>query len=254
MAVTTATRRDGGRTSSSFTHGVNRHGEPHLHDHVLVGARPDGARRRVLDSRAPLRAPARGRRALSLVAATRTGRTDAVVGVAILRGRRARRRARRGVSGAVGRTSSTIAVRRLHWDARQTRSRVGGATFAASSPTASVDARRDRARDTRRALASPARSKVVPTWRDATSSRRGQRRDASDRPRRALAHVRSTRSIRHSLGSRGVREPVDQCARGADDRRIVRERGAATPRRATSSTSGVSARATSSARTIGRSR
>ncbi len=23
-----------------FTHGVNRHGEPHLHDHVLVGARP----------------------------------------------------------------------------------------------------------------------------------------------------------------------------------------------------------------------
>lgn len=35
----------------SFTHGLNRHGEPHLHDHVLVGARPDGARS-VLDSRA----------------------------------------------------------------------------------------------------------------------------------------------------------------------------------------------------------
>jgi hypothetical protein len=35
----------------SFTHGVNRHGEPHLHDHVLVGAQPDGART-VLDSRA----------------------------------------------------------------------------------------------------------------------------------------------------------------------------------------------------------
>jgi len=35
----------------SFTHGLNRHGEPHLHDHVLVGARPDGART-VLDSRA----------------------------------------------------------------------------------------------------------------------------------------------------------------------------------------------------------
>ena len=34
-----------------FTHGVNRHGEPHLHDHVLVGARPAGARV-VLDSRA----------------------------------------------------------------------------------------------------------------------------------------------------------------------------------------------------------
>ncbi len=34
----------------SFTHGVNRHGEPHLHDHVLVGARPDGERT-VLDSR-----------------------------------------------------------------------------------------------------------------------------------------------------------------------------------------------------------
>ncbi|HEV2427999.1 MAG TPA: relaxase domain-containing protein, partial [Acidimicrobiales bacterium] len=33
-----------------FTHGVNRHGEPHLHDHVLVGARPSGAER-VLDSR-----------------------------------------------------------------------------------------------------------------------------------------------------------------------------------------------------------
>jgi len=35
----------------SFTHGLNRHGEPHLHDHVLVGARPDGSRN-VLDSRA----------------------------------------------------------------------------------------------------------------------------------------------------------------------------------------------------------
>lgn len=34
-----------------FTHGVNRHGEPHLHDHVLVGARPADADR-VLDSRA----------------------------------------------------------------------------------------------------------------------------------------------------------------------------------------------------------
>ena len=34
-----------------FTHGVNRHGEPHLHDHVLVAARPEGARG-VLDSRA----------------------------------------------------------------------------------------------------------------------------------------------------------------------------------------------------------
>ena len=35
----------------SFTHGLNRHGEPHLHDHVLVGARPAGATS-VLDSRA----------------------------------------------------------------------------------------------------------------------------------------------------------------------------------------------------------
>jgi len=34
-----------------FTHGVNRHGEPHLHDHVLVGARPLGSAT-VLDSRA----------------------------------------------------------------------------------------------------------------------------------------------------------------------------------------------------------
>jgi hypothetical protein len=45
-------RDEGGRWTSivSFTHGVNRHGEPHLHDHVLVGAQPDGART-VLDSR-----------------------------------------------------------------------------------------------------------------------------------------------------------------------------------------------------------
>lgn len=35
----------------AFTHGINRHGEPHLHDHVLVGARPQG-QRNVLDSRA----------------------------------------------------------------------------------------------------------------------------------------------------------------------------------------------------------
>jgi hypothetical protein len=33
-----------------FTHGVNRHGEPHLHDHVLVGALPQDSRS-VLDSR-----------------------------------------------------------------------------------------------------------------------------------------------------------------------------------------------------------
>lgn len=35
----------------SFTHGLNRHGEPHLHDHVLVGARPEHSSN-VLDSRA----------------------------------------------------------------------------------------------------------------------------------------------------------------------------------------------------------
>jgi hypothetical protein len=35
----------------SFTHGLNRHGEPHLHDHVLVGARPRGEAS-VVDSRA----------------------------------------------------------------------------------------------------------------------------------------------------------------------------------------------------------
>lgn len=46
----------------AFTHGLNRHGEPHLHDHVLVGARPEGERV-VLDSRA-LYAHARGADAL----------------------------------------------------------------------------------------------------------------------------------------------------------------------------------------------
>ena len=35
---------------AAFTHGVNRHGEPHLHDHVLVGARP-ASQPRVLDAR-----------------------------------------------------------------------------------------------------------------------------------------------------------------------------------------------------------
>jgi hypothetical protein len=35
----------------AFTHGVNRHGEPHLHDHVLLGARPD-QEHNVLDARA----------------------------------------------------------------------------------------------------------------------------------------------------------------------------------------------------------
>lgn len=58
-ALVVRDRRDGGDRDVSgrwervvsFTHGLNRHGEPHLHDHVLVGARPDGARN-VLDSRA----------------------------------------------------------------------------------------------------------------------------------------------------------------------------------------------------------
>ncbi len=47
------TRTRGARWSSvvAFTHGVNRHAEPHLHDHVLVGARPEGADV-VLDARA----------------------------------------------------------------------------------------------------------------------------------------------------------------------------------------------------------
>ncbi|MGH9020779.1 MAG: relaxase domain-containing protein, partial [Acidimicrobiales bacterium] len=57
-AVTVRDRRGGeqrewpGRwgAATAFTHGVNRHGEPHLHDHVLVGARPLGASG-VLDSR-----------------------------------------------------------------------------------------------------------------------------------------------------------------------------------------------------------
>jgi hypothetical protein len=36
---------------AAFTHGLNRHGEPHLHDHVVVGARPT-SRDAVLDVRA----------------------------------------------------------------------------------------------------------------------------------------------------------------------------------------------------------
>ena len=58
-ALVVRDRRDGAdrdergrwRSIVAFTHGINRHGEPHLHDHVLVGARPEGARV-VLDSRA----------------------------------------------------------------------------------------------------------------------------------------------------------------------------------------------------------
>ena len=48
-----ADREVGGQWSRvvAFTHGLNRHGEPHLHDHVLVGARPAGATT-VLDGRA----------------------------------------------------------------------------------------------------------------------------------------------------------------------------------------------------------
>jgi len=47
---------DTGRPTSwsrvlAFTHGVNRHGEPHVHDHVLVGARPVGEDRSI-DARA----------------------------------------------------------------------------------------------------------------------------------------------------------------------------------------------------------
>ena len=38
-------------TIVGFTHGINRQGEPHLHDHVLVGARPADAQH-VLDGRA----------------------------------------------------------------------------------------------------------------------------------------------------------------------------------------------------------
>ena len=45
-------RDEGGRWRDivSFTHGLNRHAEPHLHDRVLVGARAESART-VLDSR-----------------------------------------------------------------------------------------------------------------------------------------------------------------------------------------------------------
>jgi hypothetical protein len=57
-AVVVRDRRSGedrdepGQWSSvvGFTHGVNRHGEPHVHDHVLVGARTSGASS-VLDAR-----------------------------------------------------------------------------------------------------------------------------------------------------------------------------------------------------------
>ena len=67
----------------SFTHGLNRHGEPHLHDHVLVGARPEGERN-VLDCSRPLRARACRRRALSGVTASRACRANAVDGLAQL--------------------------------------------------------------------------------------------------------------------------------------------------------------------------
>lgn len=58
-ALVVRDRRDGGdrdeggrwQVAVGFTHGINRHGEPHLHDHVLVGARPADAAN-VLDSRA----------------------------------------------------------------------------------------------------------------------------------------------------------------------------------------------------------
>jgi hypothetical protein len=36
---------------AAFTHGINRHGEPHLHDHVLVGSQPVGSTTQ-LDARA----------------------------------------------------------------------------------------------------------------------------------------------------------------------------------------------------------
>ncbi len=47
----TRTRAARWESAVAFTHGVNRHAEPHLHDHVLVGARPEGADV-VLDARA----------------------------------------------------------------------------------------------------------------------------------------------------------------------------------------------------------
>lgn len=58
-ALVVPVTRDGERFGASaawervvgFTHGINRAGEPHLHDHVLVGARP-AQHRGVLDSRA----------------------------------------------------------------------------------------------------------------------------------------------------------------------------------------------------------
>jgi|GEM_PF-212036 len=58
-AVTVRDRRGGDdrdvaarwESIASFTHGINRHGEPHLHDHVIVGSRPEGVSG-VLDSRA----------------------------------------------------------------------------------------------------------------------------------------------------------------------------------------------------------
>ena len=58
-ALVTRDRRGGDDVDASgrwsgivgFTHGINRHGEPHLHDHVLVGARALDATS-VLDSRA----------------------------------------------------------------------------------------------------------------------------------------------------------------------------------------------------------
>jgi hypothetical protein len=58
-ALVVRDQRDGGdrdlagrwQAVVSYTHGLNRHGEPHLHDHVLVGAKPHESTN-VLDSRA----------------------------------------------------------------------------------------------------------------------------------------------------------------------------------------------------------
>ena len=187
-----------------FTHGLNRHGEPHLHDHVLVGARPEG-HRNVLDV-ARLYAHAAAADALYRASLRHElGERTAVVGVAIVRRRRARRRTRRGVPGALGWASRRS--RREVCTGREGDARVVGATTAnASSRWASCEApERRRALDEHRFAGAlegrydVARRHVIAAW--ATPRASGRSSTSSSRAVDAL--------YPDAVAARGgVREPT----------------------------------------------